>query len=69
LAKSDTWGRLEFRQVLDEQTLIVAVHDFEPRLPWWIYRSTQAVFHAWIMRRFTRYLLRHPRVELERASA
>ena len=68
LAKSDTWGRLEFRQLLDERTLIVAVHDFEPRLPWWIYRSTQAVFHAWIMRRFTRYLRKHPRVELSPAS-
>jgi hypothetical protein len=69
LARSDTWGRLEFRQVLDERTLIVAVHDFEPRLPWWIYRSAQAVFHAWIMRRFTRYLRRHPRVELTQNPA
>ena len=69
LAKSDTWGRLEFRQVVDDRTLIVAVHDFEPRLPWWIYRSTQAVFHAWIMRRFSRYLRRHPRVERADAQA
>ena len=59
LARPNTMGRMEFRQILHERTLIVAVHDFEPRLPWWIYRSTQAVFHAWIMKRFTRYLKKH----------
>ena len=59
LAKSDTRGRLEFRQVLGGRTLIVAVHDFEPRLPWWVYRPTQAVFHAWIMSRFARFLAKH----------
>ena len=61
LARQSRRGRLEFRTVLDGRTLIVAVHEFVPRLPWWIYRVSQALAHAWIMARF--------RVLLERASA
>ena len=51
-------SRLEFRQVLDGRTLIAGVHEFEPRLPWWLYRSTQGVFHKWIMLRFRAHLAR-----------
>lgn len=56
LARESARGRLEFRQVLDERTLIASIHDFIPRLPWWIYRPTQGLFHKWVMRRFGRYL-------------
>jgi uncharacterized protein YbjT (DUF2867 family) len=49
-------GRFELRQVLGGQTLITAIHDFAPSLPWWIYRATQARFHAWVMARFARHL-------------
>jgi uncharacterized protein YbjT (DUF2867 family) len=56
LAQKSDRGRLEFRQTLDQRTLIVAVHDFAPRLPWWIYRSTQALAHSWVMRRFRMHL-------------
>jgi len=48
--------RFELRQVLDNHTLLTVVHDFEPRLPWWLYRCTQALFHAWVMSRFGRHL-------------
>ena len=58
LARESPRGRLEFRTVLDGNTLIVAVHQFVPRLPWWIYRATQALGHAWVMARFRRHLRR-----------
>ena len=60
LARESRRGRLEFRTVLDGRTLIVAVHEFVPRLPWWIYRMTQAMGHAWIMGRFEKHLARQP---------
>ena len=63
LALHSPRGRMEFRQVLDGRTLIVAIHEFIPRLPWWIYRVSQAVFHSWIMRDFARYLAAHAPID------
>ena len=51
-------GRLEFRSVLDRDCLIAAIHDFSPRLPWGLYRFTQAVAHLFVMRQFGRHLSR-----------
>ena len=56
LAKETTRGRLEFRQVLGGRILLAAIHDFVPRLPWWIYRSTQAEVHRWVMEKFAQHL-------------
>lgn len=50
--------RLEFRLTPDGKHVIAAVHDFHPRLPWWLYRWTQALVHLWVMRRFGRHLVR-----------
>jgi hypothetical protein len=52
-------GRLEFREA-PGATVLTAIHDFEPRLPWWIYRATQAVVHRLVMWRFGRHLARVP---------
>lgn len=49
-------GRLEFRVTPDGAHLLTAIHEFAPRLPWWIYRATQAVVHRWVMGRFGRHL-------------
>ena len=49
-------GRLEFREALNGKFILAAIHDFRPTLPWFIYRFTQALFHAWIMDRFGHYL-------------
>ncbi len=49
-------GRLEFREVLDGECLIAAIHDFAPRLPWALYRLTQAVAHLFVMAQFGRHL-------------
>ncbi len=52
LSGPDQKGRLEFRLLPDGETLITAVHDFHPRLPWPLYRATQALAHAFVMRAF-----------------
>ncbi len=51
-------ARIEFREMLDRRCLIVAIHDYRPMLPWFIYSRTQAVFHLWVMRRFGIHLSR-----------
>ncbi len=53
-------GRIEFREIEEPRCLIVAVHDFTPTLPWFIYRRTQAIYHLWVMSRFARWLGRLP---------
>ena len=49
-------ARLEFREVLDRQEVLAAIHEFRPRLPWLIYTATQALGHLWVMRGFGRHL-------------
>ncbi|MEM0962812.1 MAG: NAD-dependent epimerase/dehydratase family protein [Bacteroidota bacterium] len=58
LAQLDTGGRarLEFREVLDGESLLAAIHDFAPKLPWALYRLTQAVAHLFVMAQFGRHL-------------
>ena len=56
LAKTETKGRMEFRAVASSNCIIAAIHDFQPKLPWYIYRYTQAVAHLWVMNGFGRYL-------------
>jgi uncharacterized protein YbjT (DUF2867 family) len=48
--------RFELRQVLGGRTLLTVVHDYEPRLPWLVYVTTQAIFHRWLMQRFATHL-------------
>ncbi len=50
--------RLEFRTMPGGREALAAVHQFSPRLPWWIYTNTQARAHAWTMWRFGRHLER-----------
>lgn len=49
-------GRLEFREVLNGKWTLAAIHNFRPRLPWLIYRFTQAKIHLFVMHAFARYL-------------
>ncbi len=66
LSRSRGRGRLEFREVLDRRYIIAAIHEFEPTLPWFIYRYSQAYAHLGVMWRFRRHL---ERVIAEAASA
>ncbi|WP_251953761.1 NAD(P)H-binding protein [Salinibacter ruber] len=51
-------GRLEFRQVLGGEAVLAAIHDFSPRLPWYVYNSTQALAHLVVMWGFRQHLER-----------
>ncbi len=56
LAKRFDYGWLEFRSVLNNKHIIAAIHEFVPRLPWFLYKYTQAVVHLWIMNRFGNFI-------------
>jgi uncharacterized protein YbjT (DUF2867 family) len=56
-------GRLEFRVVLDGRTLVAAVHELVPSLPWPVYNATQALVHLGVMRAFGRHLARRAEAE------
>ncbi|MFT4979489.1 MAG: hypothetical protein ACI8S6_005400, partial [Myxococcota bacterium] len=51
-------GRLEFRCILDGEAIITAIHDFVPRLPWYVYTLSQANAHLYVMFQFGRHLKR-----------
>ena len=44
--------RLEFRLTPGGDHVLAALQDFEPRLPWWLYKVSQAPIHAFVMRAF-----------------
>lgn len=50
--------RLEFREVLQGRALLLAIHDYRPALPPWIYARTQALAHLLGTRSFARHLRR-----------
>jgi nucleoside-diphosphate-sugar epimerase len=56
LAKKAERSRLEFREVLQGEYVMAAIHEFEPSLPWWIYRMTQAPVHLFVMKKFGDWL-------------
>ncbi|NWJ41975.1 MAG: NAD(P)H-binding protein [Geothrix sp.] len=45
-------ARLEFRDLLGGRFTLVAIHDFNPALPWFFYRYTQAAMHGLVMKGF-----------------
>ncbi|MEM6911292.1 MAG: NAD-dependent epimerase/dehydratase family protein [Verrucomicrobiota bacterium] len=49
-------GRFEFRLVEEGRSVMAAIHEFPPRLPWWIYQYTQALLHLLVMRAFGLHL-------------
>ncbi len=49
-------ARFEFREANAGRIALAAIHEFQPRLWWPIYRLTQAPFHAFVMAAFGRYL-------------
>ncbi len=57
-------ARLEFRLCKHEPSLIVAIHDFRPSLPWYVYKYTQALMHLKVMSAFRAYLRRSERVSV-----
>ncbi|MBC7660036.1 MAG: NAD(P)H-binding protein [Chitinophagaceae bacterium] len=62
-------ARLELRETLGGTLCLAAVHDFTPRLPWILYRLTQAVIHAWFMARLGTYIQRPLLAPLDEPAA
>ena len=58
LTKRTDLGWLEFRSILDNQYVITAIHEYVPKLPWAIYKLTQAKLHLYVMRKFEKELQR-----------
>ena len=56
LTKRTNRGWLEFRSILDDNYIITAIHEFVPRLPWFIYKFTQAKAHLLVMKKFEKHL-------------
>lgn len=56
LVQASPCARLEFRLVLDKKFVMVAIHDYLPALPWFLYRHTQAQLHRAVMWAFARHL-------------
>ena len=56
LSKRSNTGWLEFRSILEGEYIITAIHEFVPRLPWIIYKYTQAKAHLYVMKQFEKYL-------------
>ena len=55
---ADRDGRMEFRSTPNGRSVLVAVHDYAPTLPWYVYNLTQANAHLTVMRGFGRHLRR-----------
>ena len=58
LAKRTDYGWLEFRSILENKFIIVAIHEFVPKLPWFIYKYTQAIAHLYVMKGFERHIIK-----------
>lgn len=61
LVKRNDLGWLEFRSVLNDRYLIAAIHEYVPKLPWLIYKYTQAKVHLIVMRQFEKFLQTIPK--------
>ena len=58
LVGKNTRARIEFRNIYQGLYKIIAIHDYNPSLPWYIYKYTQALLHLFVMRSFGNYLIR-----------
>lgn len=56
LTRTTNTGWLEFRQVEHKKYLLASIHEFVPRLPWYLYILTQAPLHKFTMKAFGHHL-------------
>ena len=68
LVKRSDLGWLEFRSVLNNNYLVAAIHEYVPRLPWFIYKYTQAKVHLLVMKQFEKFLIKIPNKKLSKKS-
>lgn len=64
--KHTTPGRFDFITFPHNDCAIIAIHDFAPAVPWWLYQYTQANLHLFVMTAFRYYLMNieHPNIDL-----
>ena len=61
LARRKTFnGRLEFRNVETVGTTLIALLDYRPSIPWFIYKCTQALVHVIVMGQFSKNIKANP---------
>lgn len=58
VSSEQKYARIEFRKF--PNCIIVAIHDFMPSLPWYLYVFSQAIIHKFVMKRFSLYLNKSP---------
>ncbi|MDO3410829.1 NAD(P)H-binding protein [Saccharibacillus sp. CPCC 101409] len=51
-------GRLEFLQIPGSSDCVIAIHDYMPAIPWFLYKYTQAKLHLIVMYVFRKHLER-----------
>ncbi len=51
-------GYLDFVKIPNEDSVLAVIHDFIPRMPWRLYKLTQARVHLLVMNAFSRSLAR-----------
>ena len=66
LVKRKDLGWLEFRSVLDDRYLIAAIHEYVPKLPWLVYKYTQAKVHLIVMKQFEKFLQTIPKKQYKK---
>jgi len=57
-AKDSHHGRLEFLMIPGSSDCVVAIHDYMPSMPWFLYKYTQAKLHLAVMYAFRKHLER-----------
>ncbi|ARD47886.1 NAD(P)H-binding protein [Sporosarcina sp. P33] len=63
---SNERGRIEFRKIPGSNEVIVAIHDYLPSIPWFIYYATQANMHTFVMASFRRHMNKLGVIERDR---
>ena len=56
LARDAGGGHFIFSRAPASKCVLIALLDFQPSLPWFVYKYTQALVHLWVMRSFERHM-------------
>ena len=63
---SNERGRMEFRKIPGSNEVIIAIHDYLPSIPWFVYYVTQANMHAFVMSCFRHHMYKLGAIERDR---
>ncbi|PID01834.1 hypothetical protein CSV67_12240 [Sporosarcina sp. P2] len=65
-SNSNEPGRMEFRKIPGSNEVIIAIHDYLPSIPWFVYYITQANMHTFVMSSFRRPMYKLGVIERDR---